>query len=300
VKIEYVSYLPGGFYQKDEATPGYHTRSVKAAHYALRMEPKDSGSFLALWACVCCRFDELHKAESLVGEYSMDDVLDLGPEGSFPVKYASPLRMLAWWRPKLPFFLDWELYGINNAVSVYMNVPHGNALVESLHWFVASAKCQPGGLSYELAGFDKTHPEDAGSESESGKWADLNMKAIESRGYLKGGRLKIGSVLQALNLVSVPQVVNPEPKIGADGFLEQHRALMRKFRQLLAPYAGQIPALVSRFVETTDTQLGVSMADMFGVLMRSSFPDVFTAERDLESLRAEQARVAREKAKKGK
>lgn len=298
MKFEYVSYLPGGFYQRPNVpAPGFYTRLVPTAHYALKATPKDSGCLLALWAVTALRFDVVQEAECLVGSVSMPAELDLGKNGRFAVVYESPLRLLKWWRDKLDFILDWELFLQTREFSCYMNVPHGNALAASLNWFVASAKCQPGGLSHELGGLDKSHEED----KEPGGKRGMDMTAIESASHLKEGMLKIESLMQALNLPGMKEaVVSSKPVAGADGFLDRHRDLLRRFRLLLMPYAGRVSALADKFVNTTDAQLGVVLADMHGALVRVSFPDIFTAERDIEDMRARDAREERERRAKEK
>jgi hypothetical protein len=276
-------------------SPGFYTRAVEVAHYAMQAEMKESGSLMALWAAVSVRFDSVFEAERLVGNYSFFDTLDLGLNGRYEVEYKSPLGLLAWWKEKQDFFLDLELFLLNQPVSCFMNVRHGNVLVESLNWFVSSANCQPEGLSYEVG----STPATPGGDGEGKPVADngVDMASIAAVSALKSGKLSVDSLMQALTLNGDSGVAD-KPKVGMDGLLDRHRLLMERFRQCLMPYVGKIPALAPRFVDPSDIQLGVEIADMYNLLMRSSFPDAFTAERDLEDLRARQVREEREKKKR--
>jgi hypothetical protein len=282
MRLEYVSYLPGGYFERDEGAVGEHTRSVDVDCYALQVSPPESGCLLALWAAVGARHAALVRAESLVGPCSFTDLVSLGPEKMARV-YGSALPWLQWWRDKCDVFLGLEDSLMNMPVSVYMNLPHGNVLVSSLVWLVTSANCAPAGLNYDFKA------EDMDPKLVEG----IDVKAMESVSLLRQGRLAVSAVARILNLEGLPALV-PETEVkGVDSFLDDQRALLHEFQSFLAPYAGRIPKLKGRFLGVSDAVLGVNLASFCGEFLRNSFPDAFIATRDLEELTARKIREER-------
>ncbi|WP_145928556.1 hypothetical protein OH491_23695 [Termitidicoccus mucosus] len=286
--------MPGGYYTPLGAAAGGHTRLVPVECYALQGDVRDAGSILALWACVAVRYGTVLAAETLMGDYAVSDILDLGESGRYPVSYESPLRLLKWWRAREAAFVELEAALKSGPVSWFMNILHGNALVSSLGWLVASANCRPAGLGYELP--DIKMPE-SGAASDGGRTLDL--KGMEAVSYLKKGRLKIATILDALMPGAETAPIKPEAIAGNDGFLNFHRELLQSFRGFLAKYVAVVPEVGSRFVNVPDMQLGIALADLHGALMRASFPDAFTAMRDLEELQAQKIRDEKAAQKKG-
>ncbi len=299
MKFEFVSYLPGGFYQKDPSKPeGVYTRLVETEHYALIAQPQETGCLLALWAATAVRFDAVYSAERMIGLYEFPDILDIG-EAKYPINYGSPLSYLKWWKDRESLFLDWELYLVDLPVSVYMNVPHAHQLIGSLNWLVASANCQPAGLSYELADLDKSHKEDEEIKGDVKRASESDVRAIKAANALSSGKLKLKGLLTAFNLQGGPTLVKEKAVVGSDGFLDAHRKLLADFRQMLLPYVGRVPKLGKRFIDVSDLQLGIELADLYNGTMRQSFPDIFAAQRAQEEIRAAEARRERESKKKG-
>jgi hypothetical protein len=170
--------------------------------------------------------------------------------------------MLKWWCGQRDLFLGLESGARGGKVSWFLNVPHGNMLLGSLGWFVTAANCRPAGFSYKVEV----------SELPADAQAELDVKAMMAVQLLKSGRLLLDVVKSTLGVgaqvTARGMAVDDKRLVGADGFQERHRGLLREFRACLAPYVGQVPALV-RFVNTTDVELGVALADLYGGIIRS-------------------------------
>ena len=295
MKFEFVSFLPGGSYKTSDDVPEVFTRLVQTEHYVLQADTSEAGSVFALWAAVVVRFDSVFWAEGRIGDYLFPDVLDLG-SAKYSFTYGSALAYLKWWKDRVVLFETWERYLVDAPLGVAMNVPHGNALISSLNWLVASANCQPAGLNYEVTDLDKKDGEEDLKDVKRASESDV--RAIQASQALGQGRLSIESLNRALNLDGGPVLVDGNPVVQGDGFLNTHRAYLNAFRRCLAPYAGSCPALNKRFLEASDAQLGVQLSDLYNGFMRSSFPDVYAAQRAVEEIKAAEARRERESKKR--
>lgn len=299
MKVEFVAYLEGGKYAKADGTE-VSTTLVSTSHYAFLADKNDCGNFFLLYAAVCTRFRCVKDAESILGNFVFKEVVKLGDgNASIMQEYGSVLPMLSWWEQRLYHFLDWEKSLLaGSPVSVFVNVPHGNELVASMHWLVNSANCQPTGLSYELEELDKGHSEDSEDDDQGEMRAtESDVRAIKSMEALQKGVLKLKDILGTFN-VGGATVVEDAPIEIADGFLDSHKALLDEFKDYLKPFVVDFPYLQSEVLDLSYSDLGSKLSNFFNDLMRCSFPDVFAARLAQEEVKAAKIRKEMEAKKK--
>lgn len=295
-----------------------HTATVPVSDIVLT--PHEVGDLAALWAMVMCHRDSLIRVEGFFPTFRFSDRIDSAGK-SITINHDSPLSYLKWWETKMDLIrkLEGECL-LEQYVAIAMDVEPAMAAIASVDWFITRYRCRPPDVSSAGGVLPGRESEDVILTPDSDASQSLQpherlaidtVRNFDQSGFdhlsrfgeVSNDVLQDDSLASEVASASVPRVVEHdsadmpltvERTAAKDGYREEDRLALQRFREYIKLVAHDIPPILNRWQGSTNLLLGQKLFAYSQLLFASSFPNAEAARRREEEIKAEKERQKRE------
>lgn len=293
--------------------------------------PSLVGEMAALWATVMIMRESVSQTDFYFDDYVFIDTVSAGGEAR-GLKYRSNFNELDWWSNQFSTIAAIEeAMASKERNTLAVSVNHGISMIAALDWFVSRFRCRPPPIASigsnrkatisnpdELKGLS---PSEKNAINAMRKFEASRFAFMESDGFVelepekKPEEEKKPEPTEKKEETVAPVVVKPGTQWGdreehysyidimrmpaPDGFRDEDRAMLDKFKRIMARFVPVCPPIKSKFIEPNYKSLGEQLFAINQVLQRTTFPDPDMVVRKEEEMRAEAIRKKREEAKNG-